>query len=218
MPITHTPLGRGAHAGSTRSHERAKPDSIQRPVLLRTHPGTAVRLRPLLAMLAARQMKRTRKSSPPWSQRPDMFPLHDVEYLRCMRKQATKLFERTRSLGKCLLNTTLPKKAHGGASNSDQIVRSRRALRRASGAPIQNPDGDNTSKKWWSQTGSNRRPQACKASALPTELWPRARRARFIPAARWRTARRAARPTGRRARLRESQRPRTRPPAIEATQ
>ncbi len=29
---------------------------------------------------------------------------------------------------------------------------------------------------WWSQTGSNRRPHACKARALPTELWP-ARRA-----------------------------------------
>ncbi len=28
---------------------------------------------------------------------------------------------------------------------------------------------------WWSQSGSNRRPQACKASALPTELWPRIR-------------------------------------------
>ena len=28
---------------------------------------------------------------------------------------------------------------------------------------------------WWSQSGSNRRPQACKASALPTELWPRTR-------------------------------------------
>jgi hypothetical protein len=27
--------------------------------------------------------------------------------------------------------------------------------------------------RWWSQSGSNRRPQACKASALPTELWPR---------------------------------------------
>ena len=25
---------------------------------------------------------------------------------------------------------------------------------------------------WWSQTGSNRRPDACKAPALPTELWP----------------------------------------------
>ena len=27
--------------------------------------------------------------------------------------------------------------------------------------------------KWWSQTGSNRRPPACKAGALPAELWPR---------------------------------------------
>ena len=26
---------------------------------------------------------------------------------------------------------------------------------------------------WWSRSGSNRRPQACKASALPTELRPR---------------------------------------------
>jgi hypothetical protein len=26
--------------------------------------------------------------------------------------------------------------------------------------------------EWWSQTGSNRRPEACKATALPAELWP----------------------------------------------
>ncbi len=32
-------------------------------------------------------------------------------------------------------------------------------------------------RRWWSQTGSNRRPHACKARALPTELWPRAARA-----------------------------------------
>ena len=31
----------------------------------------------------------------------------------------------------------------------------------------------NTVMEWWSQTGSNRRPEACKATALPTELWPR---------------------------------------------
>ncbi len=30
------------------------------------------------------------------------------------------------------------------------------------------------SKNWWSQTGSNRRPPACKAGALPAELWPQA--------------------------------------------
>ena len=27
-------------------------------------------------------------------------------------------------------------------------------------------------RRWWSQPGSNRRPLACKASALPAELWP----------------------------------------------
>lgn len=27
-------------------------------------------------------------------------------------------------------------------------------------------------KRWWSQTDSNRRHPACKAGALPTELWP----------------------------------------------
>ena len=30
-----------------------------------------------------------------------------------------------------------------------------------------------TTKIWWSRTGSNRRPPACKAGALPTELRPR---------------------------------------------
>src|SRR3977135_351019 len=31
------------------------------------------------------------------------------------------------------------------------------------------------SEGWWSQAGSNRRPLACHASALPAELWPRNR-------------------------------------------
>src|SRR5436190_2987026 len=39
---------------------------------------------------------------------------------------------------------------------------------------------------WWSQAGSNRRPLACHASALPAELWP------LKPAAPWVT--RAANP------------------------
>lgn len=32
------------------------------------------------------------------------------------------------------------------------------------------PDG--LSQEWWSQAGSNRRPPACHAGALPAELWP----------------------------------------------
>src|SRR5262249_5565600 len=31
---------------------------------------------------------------------------------------------------------------------------------------------DQSKSGWWSQTNSNRRPPACKAGALPTELWP----------------------------------------------
>ena len=54
------------------------------------------------------------------------------------------------------------------------------------------------SRDWWSQTGSNRRPHACKARALPTELWPRNQpdqrvRARKATA---RRARRRAQPAG----------------------
>jgi hypothetical protein len=48
------------------------------------------------------------------------------------------------------------------------------------------------SQVWWSQTGSNRRPPACKAGALPTELWPRLDRQTGRD-----TARDAARDTGR---------------------
>ncbi len=37
-----------------------------------------------------------------------------------------------------------------------------------------------SSEGWWSQTGSNRRPPACKAGALPAELWPQ-KSALFLP-------------------------------------
>jgi hypothetical protein len=33
--------------------------------------------------------------------------------------------------------------------------------------------GSALTRSWWSQTESNRRHPACKAGALPTELWPR---------------------------------------------
>ena len=41
------------------------------------------------------------------------------------------------------------------------------------------------SEGWWSQTGSNRRPHACKARALPAELWPRTRRRMPRTRSRW---------------------------------
>src|SRR5947208_12743273 len=41
------------------------------------------------------------------------------------------------------------------------------------------------SEGWWSQTGSNRRPHACKARALPAELWPRTRRRMLRTRSKW---------------------------------
>ena len=41
---------------------------------------------------------------------------------------------------------------------------------------------------WWSQTGSNRRPHACKARALPAELWPRNQKTKRLSKARRRLA------------------------------
>ena len=46
------------------------------------------------------------------------------------------------------------------------------------GCATRSPKGE----AWWSQTGSNRRPHACKARALPAELWPRTRRRMLLVA------------------------------------
>ena len=59
----------------------------------------------------------------------------------------------------------------------------------------------------WSQPGSNRRPPACKAGALPTELWPRRRPS--VPLA-------SGLDRGANALARCPQRVRTRPPSIPA--
>jgi hypothetical protein len=50
-------------------------------------------------------------------------------------------------------------------------------------------------RSWWSQTGSNRRPHACKARALPTELWPQSGEPRSTSCLLRRNA--SARPNGR---------------------
>ena len=55
------------------------------------------------------------------------------------------------------------------------IFRARRSSR-STAAPLQITED----LAWWSQTGSNRRPPACKAGALPTELWPRLRTLRAL--------------------------------------
>jgi hypothetical protein len=66
-----------------------------------------------------------------------------------------------------------------GCISSSRCRKSWQALGRASASclPDKTERAGRLMRRWWSQTGSNRRPHACKARALPTELWPRAARA-----------------------------------------
>ena len=59
-------------------------------------------------------------------------------------------------------------------------------------------------KKWWSQTGSNRRHPACKAGALPAELWPHLFRSVSCPEGRPKGGPRQSFAACRRIRLRHS--------------
>ena len=81
------------------------------------------------------------------SGRPNMFPLHDVN---------CRPGDPSRASLTCSLFSGLPATVSGA-----QISASDRRLQSASAIGV-----------WWSQTGSNRRPPACKAGALPAELWP----------------------------------------------
>src|SRR5258708_32301051 len=55
-----------------------------------------------------------------------------------------------------------------GPSSPFGLCRARFVLRASRGCATRSPKGE----AWWSQAGSNRRPLACHASALPAELWP----------------------------------------------
>ena len=67
-----------------------------------------------------------------------------------------------------------PAKAGGAGPDRRQAVPAKQTNRPANTDP----------KGWWSRTGSNRRPEACKATALPTELRPRTNEDRDHPAER----------------------------------
>src|SRR3984957_8367094 len=79
-----------------------------------------------------------------------------------------------------------PERNGGGLESCSPAIRpsSRQALARStklincigkdrSASIDSTPRQDLAVQTWWSQTGSNRRPHACEARALPTELWPR---------------------------------------------
>jgi hypothetical protein len=89
-------------------------------------------------------------------------PSHDAHHDRCWRLRATRDFHPARTLG-AISSSRCQKTRYAGSCDATErkvelLDEPRAGELRRSG--------------WWSQTGSNRRPPACKAGALPTELWP----------------------------------------------
>ena len=77
-----------------------------------------------------------------------------------------------RHISRCILRKLASKSLHSRCQSARrQLFAKRRNWSRRSQRP--NAGIQQLLLEWWSQTGSNRRPEACKATALPTELWPR---------------------------------------------
>jgi hypothetical protein len=71
-------------------------------------------------------------------------------------------------------DTIFPASSAGGRVRALRLSaeRSRRAQSRLRACgPVSRAQTHHS--RWWSQTGSNRRPPECKSGALPAELWPR---------------------------------------------
>ena len=120
------------------------------------------RPRPKLALLPIRPR-------PVLPTRPDVLPLHNVNSCRSFGTLAS-------------IGTSVPPKPLKPAPPEIEVFR--RAMRPHENLAISKLISHrkrrasrrlcrtNSQHNWWSQTGSNRRPHACKARALPTELWP----------------------------------------------
>ena len=96
--------------------------------------------------------------------KPDMVPLHDVDR---SRKPAPILERGSRQPAKLCFFRTVTVVTRSWHRAMPTAILPTKPPTKPLGVPV-----GAINKRWWSQTGSNRRPHACKARALPTELWP----------------------------------------------
>jgi hypothetical protein len=113
----------------------------------------------------------------------DAHPSAEVAHTRCAmghrRNKTSLLHDLTRTGGQARSHGR-ERFGHGNSSNAEpphdrtgQITSSRcRTTRRSTRWRNGKTLSHLRTASWWSQTGSNRRPHACKARALPAELWP----------------------------------------------
>ncbi len=102
-------------------------------------------------------------------------PIHDDKE-QAPRTRGTAPFDHSRRQGNSPPNERFSSASGAGVHSVDLAyarISSRGLNGPTAGLVPRSARSPAPAKSWWSQSGSNRRPQACKASALPTELWPR---------------------------------------------
>ena len=106
--------------------------------------------------------------------RPDVFDRRDKRPVssRFARSQAVKSANRceTRYPTRAALEQTFSSRCRNSTRAPCRNGKPAKLHSRKRASPL---SGHAMCRDWWSQTGSNRRPPACKAGALPIELWPR---------------------------------------------
>src|ERR1700676_1972962 len=100
-----------------------------------------------------------------------ILPLHDVRYPSdngrmhlVHRTDIARLHPASRPHGERAIVISRMRRLRSPAARDEQLSGEQTS--------VTSKLSDEQNPSWWSQTGSNRRPPACKAGALPTELWP----------------------------------------------
>ncbi len=89
--------------------------------------------------------------------------------------------QKCENAAECLVLAPDPNKPHKPPASRRRRQKAGKSTNRQ---PRASNLGNAKARGWWRRTGSNRRPQACKASALPTELRPQSRRSNRKPISR----------------------------------
>ncbi len=157
------------------ANRRQTLSGAKRPVLLQTHPGIlAVSQRTHDWLLGGSDLRAKRQPGPGLTACPTLVsPYPALDRMRFLFTMSD--IERPAPKGTEPSNAA-PSQANAAArrrsrpSKRTELINLIERIRISSPARKLNPPLP--PQDWWSQTGSNRRPHACKARALPTELWP----------------------------------------------
>jgi hypothetical protein len=149
---------------------------LKRPVLLQTHPGSCGQAKITTGMLGHGRLPKPFRTEGLPSPLPGAarHPANRMRFLFTMSILVREQAERRHEVGCHIRPGRIDRLFSKTASLRRALQPSRRSRDLQTDVFHRSLSTTLARSTWWSWTGSNRRPHACKARALPTELQPRA--------------------------------------------